>query len=94
MGNFPITNEDFRIRAATHQDADPVAECVAAAYEHYIDRLGRPPGPMKEDYADVLRTRHVFVAEADDSLIGVLVLGMTDEGFLLDNVAVTPPYRR
>jgi len=67
-----------------------VRDCVHAAYRHYIERIGRPPGPMLDDYAEVVRTRQVHVAEADGRIVGVLVLDVTDEGFLLENIAVDP----
>jgi predicted N-acetyltransferase YhbS len=45
---------------------------------------------MLDDYAEVIRGHHVSVAELDGDVGGVLVLKVTDEGFLLDNVAVDP----
>jgi len=47
---------------------------------------------MLDDYADVIRRCQVWVAEADTAVVGILVLTVTDEGFLLDNVAVDPRY--
>jgi GNAT superfamily N-acetyltransferase len=78
------------IRAATSADAPRVAACVHDAYRHYIDRIGRPPGPMLDDYAETIGRHSVSVAELDGAVVGVLVLKTTDEGFLLDNVAVDP----
>ena len=63
-----------------------------AAYQHYVERIGRPPGPMTDDYAEVIRDRRVSVAESQGKIIGVLVLAITDEGFLLENVAVDPAH--
>ena len=80
------------IRAATVADAPRVAACVQGAYRHYVERIGRPPGPMLDDYAEVIRQHRVSVAELDGAVVGVLVLKITDEGFLLDNVAVDPRY--
>ena len=67
-----------------------MADCVRAAYQHYVARNGRLPGPMREDYAVVIRERQAHVARAGDDLVGVLVLDRTDEGFLLENIAVRP----
>ena len=80
----------FRIRSAAAQDALAVAACVNAAYQHYVARLGKPPGPMLEDYTQVIAQRQVSVAERNGAIVGVLVLVVTDEGLLLDNVAVHP----
>ena len=64
--------------------------CVQAAYAPWVERIGRKPWPMLQDYALVIREQHVVIAEADGELAGVLVLAETDEGFLIDNVAVHP----
>ena len=48
---------------------------------------------MTEDYAKVIRKRRVTVAESDGKIAGVLVLAITSEGFLLENVAVDPSHR-
>jgi GNAT superfamily N-acetyltransferase len=70
-----------------------VSACVNAAYRHYIERIGRPPGPMTDDYAEVIRERRVTVAESAGRIVGVLVLALTPDGFLLENVAVHPTRR-
>jgi ribosomal protein S18 acetylase RimI-like enzyme len=88
MARAPVT-----IRAATAADAAAVAACVHAAYRHYVARIGRPPGPMLDDYAQVIRERQVLVAEARGEIAGVLVLQVAGEGFLLENIAVAPAHR-
>jgi GNAT superfamily N-acetyltransferase len=80
-------------RPATDEDASKVAGLVGAAYRHYVERIGGRPGPMTEDYAEVIRTRQVTVAESRGTIVGVIVLTVTDEGFLIDNVAVHPSHR-
>lgn len=82
--------EKYEFRPAIDADAPAVEACVHAAYRHYVKRIGRPPGPMLEDYAKVIRERQVTVAEIGGKLAGVLVLMETAEGFLLENVAVDP----
>jgi GNAT superfamily N-acetyltransferase len=80
-------------RPATAEDAPQVAELVAAAYGHYVQRIGGRPRPMTDDYQEVIRTRQVTVAERHGAVVGVIVLAVTDEGFLVDNVAVHPSHR-
>ncbi len=70
-----------------------MAQLVDAAYGHYVERLGGPPRPMTDDYEEVIRTRQVTVAERHGAVVGVIVLAVTDEGFLIDNVAVHPSHR-
>jgi ribosomal protein S18 acetylase RimI-like enzyme len=83
----------YVLRPATEADAGKVAALVDDAYGHYVERIGRLPGPMTEDYAEVIGKRQVTVAESDGTIVGLLVLGVTEEGFAIDNVAVDPSRR-
>jgi ribosomal protein S18 acetylase RimI-like enzyme len=83
----------YRLRPATAEDAGELAALVDAAYRHYVDRIGRPPGPMTEDYSEVVRTRQVTVAEDGGEIVGLVVTGRTDDGFAIDNVAVHPSHQ-
>jgi predicted N-acetyltransferase YhbS len=84
---------EYSIRPATASDAAKITACVDSAYRHYIDRIGQAPGPMLDNYIDVIRERQVNVVETDADIIVVLVLRVTEEGFLLDNVAVKPSHQ-
>jgi ribosomal protein S18 acetylase RimI-like enzyme len=66
---------------------------VQAAYGHYVERLGGPPRPMTDDYAEVVRGYDVTVADRDGEIVGLIVLGIGDEGFVVDNVAVDPAHQ-
>jgi len=44
----------YSFRSATAVDASKVTGLVAVAYGHYIERIGRLPGPMTDDYAEVI----------------------------------------
>lgn len=48
---------------------------------------------MTEDYSEVIDRRRVTIAQSGDRIVGVLVLDTTEEGFLLENVAVDPAHR-
>ncbi len=80
----------MRLRPATQADVPRLTAFVRAAYGHYVDRIGGPPGPMTDDYAEVVGTGWVTVAELEREIVGLIVLEVTDEGFLIDNVAVDP----
>ena len=60
------------------------------AYGHYVERIGRKPGPMTWDYDEMIRDWDVTVAESDGALVGLLIVGPADEGFVVENVAVHP----
>ena len=81
------------LRPATEADVPRLSELVRAAYERYVERLGGPPRPMTDDYAEVVRTHEVTVAERDGEILGLVVLGVDDEGFFVDNVAVDPSHQ-
>lgn len=86
-------NNDPGIRKAQPADTPKMKNCVKAAYRHYISRMGKPPGPMLDDYSEVVRKHQAFVAELNGQVVGVLVLILQDEGILLDNFAVPPEYQ-
>ena len=48
---------------------------------------------MTTDYGKVIQECRATVVEDRDRIIGVLVLAVTEEGFLLENVAVDPSHR-
>ena len=77
-------------RPAQPQDAPGIAACVCEAYVHYIERIGKQPGPMLEDYAAVIQQFQVHVAVAKAKVVGAIVLKVTDNGFYVDNVSVRP----
>ena len=88
-----MTDADRPLRPATAADAEAVARLVDDAYGHWVERIGMVPGPMTEDYAEVIAKRQVMVAEDDERIVGVVVFGAADEGFAILNVAVHPSFQ-
>ena len=78
------------IRVAHEAEAQAVRDIVHAAYRHYIDRIGKPPEPMLDDYAQRIAAGQVWVLEDARRIVGILVLEAGPQGVLLDNVAVLP----
>lgn len=83
----------MNILPARPSHAAEVAKCVTSAYEHYIDRMGCKPGPMLDDYAEMIDKHSVWVIHEDDTLAAVLVLISKPNHLLLDNVAVSPEFQ-
>jgi ribosomal protein S18 acetylase RimI-like enzyme len=81
------------ICSASNRDVDAVREIVHAAYHHYIDRIGKPPGPMLDDYAKRIADGQTWILEDDARIVGILVLQQTPTGLLLDNIAVQPGHQ-
>ena len=78
------------LRPATEADVDRLTEIARAAYGHYTERMGAPPRPLVDDYAEVVRDFDVTVAARDGAVVGLLVLALTGEGLTIENVAVDP----
>jgi len=81
------------IRLARPDEAAALTALVRAAYAHYVRRLGREPGPMGDDYAARIAAAEAWVLEEEGGILGVLVLEDTEDGLLLDNIAVATPGR-
>lgn len=80
----------MQIRPAVPGEAQDVHELVQRAYEHYVERIGRRPGPMEEDYAEKVAQGLVFVADEAGEVVGLVVLVREPDHLLVENVAVVP----
>lgn len=83
----------MHIRRALAIDVSPVNDIVERAYSIYIERIGRRPAPMDDDYAEKIRQGHTFVAD-DDGIAGLIVLIHEVDHLLIENVAVDPRRQR
>jgi ribosomal protein S18 acetylase RimI-like enzyme len=79
-----------RIRAAIASDIPVIGQIVEQAYRHYIPRIGKPPGPMLDDYAARVSEGVVWVVEEGSAIAGIIVLLPRPDYLLLDNIAVAP----
>ncbi|QLG94087.1 GNAT family N-acetyltransferase [Pseudomonas yamanorum] len=78
------------IRCATVDDITAIEAIVQAAYSPYIQRIGRSPGPMLDDYRQHVDTGTVLVLESARQVVGFVVLIGKEDYLLLDNLAVSP----
>jgi GNAT superfamily N-acetyltransferase len=77
------------IRPATVADRAAVEAIVHEAYSIYIDRIGKPPGPMLDDYAALIAAGAVNVLETPSGEVAaIIVLLPRPDHVLLDNIAV------
>jgi ribosomal protein S18 acetylase RimI-like enzyme len=78
-------------RPARPEEAGILHRIVNESYAHYIERMGKPPGPMLDDYARRIEAGQVWVLETDGMIVGLVVLEDDGDGsLLLDNIAVAP----
>lgn len=78
------------VRPAGVSDLHAMTQIVADAYGKYIDRIGKAPGPMLDDYSAHVRNHTAWVVECDGTVAGLIVLLPEHDHLLLDNVAVDP----
>jgi GNAT superfamily N-acetyltransferase len=83
----------WMLRRAHASDAVSITACAIEAFRHYIPRLGLMPIPMTKDYGAAIANVQVWVATQQDEAIAALVLDITDEGFLVDVIAVRPAHQ-
>ena len=81
------------VRPAKPEEAAAVGDLVRASYSKYVERLGREPAPMLEDYAALLRAGEVWVLAEGGEVLGVLVIRSAEDHMFLSNVAVAPGHQ-
>lgn len=81
------------IREARPDDVPAIAECVRAAYEHYVPRIGMRPAPMDADHAARVAAGRTYVLTDGDAVAGLVVLVPEGTELLVENVAVNPAYQ-
>jgi ribosomal protein S18 acetylase RimI-like enzyme len=79
------------IRPARSGDSTAVTAVVEAAYGAYVARIGKPPGPMLDNYGKLIDDGAISVfEETDGAVAGIVVLLPKADHLLLDNIAVAP----
>ena len=81
------------IRPAVGADVPAIEGIVHDAYVKYVARIGKPPGPMLDDYAARVAAGEVSVCAYGDLIAGILVLEPAEDHLLLDNIAVAPAWQ-
>jgi len=80
----------MQIRPAIPGEAKVVDGLVQRAYAHYVDSIGRRPGPMDMDYEPKVAQGQVSVADEAGEVVGLIVLIQEPDHLLVENVAVAP----
>lgn len=78
------------VRTAEPGDESEVRRCVQAAYSLYVERIGKPPAPMLDDYSELIDRGVVRVAIQSGDLVGLIVMWLEDGHLYVDNIAVHP----
>ncbi|KAJ5413172.1 hypothetical protein N7465_005477 [Penicillium sp. CMV-2018d] len=77
---------------ATVEDIPAIKSMVNAAYSKYIERIGKPPAPMTEDWGQVICTREIFVLRDNERIVGSITFHADAQttSLKIDNVVVNP----
>ena len=81
------------IRIANFDDEAAIVECVNAAYSKYVNRIGRKPAPMLDDYHIQIEKKQAHVFEKQDKITGIVILIPKPDYLYLENIAVHPSYQ-
>lgn len=81
------------IRPAATDDLSDIQRIVRGAYVGYVDRIGKPPAPMLDDYRKHILAHEAWVMLNETDVTGILILIPHADHLLLDNVAVDPRMR-
>jgi ribosomal protein S18 acetylase RimI-like enzyme len=80
------------IRKAASFDVSAISAVVQRAYQPYVERIGKPPAPMLDDYESLVGRGVVDVVELDGEIAGLVCSWRTDASWYIDNVAVDPDH--
>ena len=89
MGHSAVVT-DVHIRRGGTDDGEAAAAITDAAYRPWVPVIGRRPAPMTADHTAAAGEGALWLAEAGDLPVGVLVLRDHDDHLLIESVAVTP----
>ncbi|OQE44923.1 hypothetical protein PENCOP_c002G05306 [Penicillium coprophilum] len=80
------------LRKATVEDIPAIKAMVDAAYSKYIERIGKPPAPMTEDWDETIRTHEVLVLRDNEHIVGSISFyeDKQTNSLKIDNVVVDP----
>lgn len=80
--------EELEFSIAGAGEVAEISALVRAAYQPYVQRIGREPAPMNADHGDAVADGRVLLARSDNRLVGVLITDPRSDHLLIENVAV------
>jgi ribosomal protein S18 acetylase RimI-like enzyme len=81
------------IRRAGPPDAAAVRSLTRDAYAQWIPVIGREPLPMKADYEKAVREHEIDLLYADEQLVALIEVFVTDDHLFIENIAVSPEHQ-
>lgn len=87
-------SHDPNIRRASISDVAFLENCTSKAYSKYLSVLGREPQPMTANYREMLDIAHIWVLDAANEQVALLVLEPREDHLLIYSIAVDPRFQR
>ncbi len=84
----------MHIRIANLEDEEKIVQCINNAYEKYIERIGKKPAPMLDDYQPKILDKCVHIVERGGRVMGIIILIPKANHLYLGNLAVHPSEQR
>lgn len=85
-----MAHDEWRFAPARPDDAEAMRRLARAAYEKYVPRIGREPGPMGSDYESIAASDCALLVWHNAELVAFLVTELEPDALLIENVAVSP----
>lgn len=76
------------------KDVDTIRRCAEDAYQLYVERIGKPPAPMVDDFLSRVIARDVRVAEYQNRFAGFAIYAQKGHVLFLENIAVSPSQQK
>jgi ribosomal protein S18 acetylase RimI-like enzyme len=73
-----------QIIRARQADIERIESMIRAAFTKYIERIGKPPGPMFTKYTEIIQTHEVYVLQDKSTIQGSIILEADDESNTLE----------
>jgi acyl dehydratase/N-acetylglutamate synthase-like GNAT family acetyltransferase len=83
-------SSDTAVRRAEDRDHAAIVRVVEAAFEGYTQTIGTRAAPLTADYAQLIGSGQVWVAEVGEAIAGVIVLQPAETHLLVETLAITP----
>lgn len=86
------TPRNAMLHQAIPEDIPFIKSMVDAAYSIYVERIGRPPAPMCEDWEETIKSHNVLVLKDNDQVVGSITFHVEEESdsLKIDNLVVHP----
>ncbi|KAJ5496550.1 Acyl-CoA N-acyltransferase [Penicillium fimorum] len=88
----PPSDGKRTLHKATVEDIPTIKAMIDAAYSKYIERIGKPPAPMTQDWDGVIRTHQVLILRDNERIVGSITFREDKQtnSLKLNNVVVDP----